>query len=180
MTKKYFLASIIAFAITSPLIATTQSPRFEGQVGLTYSQLNVPISVGLFLTERKSSFKQTINDDDMGDLNFKSTYTNLYLDVPLLYRHRVTKDLTLFGGGYIGFLISAKAKVELEGLSGSGEADIKELYNTTSLGISLGATYTISKWTLSGSYFTDLTDAPKEQYGEGKFNGFTTSLGYAF
>jgi hypothetical protein len=118
--KQYVFTALLTIFTASPIISSVSSPRFEGLLGLNYSKLNISskypmieenyviglsgggntiytlspiseISVGLFLTERKSSVTTTITESELtdfeiiyvGESDLTFTFTNLYLDIPI-------------------------------------------------------------------------------------------------
>ena len=61
-----------------------------------------------------------------------------YLQLPLMGKYYVTDEFSLEAGPQVGFLLSAKAKVE-----GEGEGDIKDNMNKTDFGLNFGLGYTL-------------------------------------
>ncbi len=61
-----------------------------------------------------------------------------YLQLPLMGKYYVTDEFSLEAGPQVGFLLSAKAKVE-----GEGEGDIKDDMNKTDFGLNFGLGYTL-------------------------------------
>jgi hypothetical protein len=61
-----------------------------------------------------------------------------YLQLPLIGKYYVTDEFSLEAGPQVGFLLSAKAKVE-----GEGEGDIKDDMNKTDFGLNFGLGYTL-------------------------------------
>ena len=61
-----------------------------------------------------------------------------YLQLPLMGKYYVTDEFSFEAGPQVGFLLSAKAKVE-----GEGEGDIKDNMNKTDFGLNFGLGYTL-------------------------------------
>ncbi|MBP2833533.1 PorT family protein [Aquimarina sp. U1-2] len=106
-----------------------------------------------------------------------------YINVPLMAKFYAAEGFSLQAGPQIGFLTSAKEKVEGEGID--AEEDIDEFYKSIDLGLNFGAGYQLP----AGIFFdarynlglSDLAD-DREDGDDNRIsnNVFQISVGYKF
>lgn len=73
------------------------------------------------------------------EMNYKLAYIN----VPVMAKYYVTKKFNLEAGPQIGFLVNAKAKATILGIS--QENDVTSDFKTINIGVNFGAGYDISE-----------------------------------
>lgn len=103
-----------------------------------------------------------------------------YLNIPIMGKFAVTKEFSLLAGPQIGFLISAKQKVEVE--STSLEIDVKDGLKKLDLGINFGAGYDFTNNLFAEvRYNLGLREIGKEaEVLVGKNGVIQISIGYKF
>lgn len=113
----------------------------------------------------------TVKDAEDSELKIKQDVIQL----PVLLVYRLNPQVNLVGGAYLTSLLSVKA--EYQGMS----VDIKDLYNSTNFGLTVGAEYTISKsFALDARYLLGLTDLSKSSNSDLKESGFQFGARYSF
>ncbi len=101
-----------------------------------------------------------------------------YLNLPIMLKYYVSDGLSLEAGPQIGFLLSAKAKVEAEGESET--EDIDDL-KSTDFAFNLGAGYKLDSGLNFGlRYSMGLTDVPDGDSDGFKHSVLQLSVGYNF
>ncbi|MQP53124.1 MULTISPECIES: porin family protein [unclassified Flavobacterium] len=73
----------------------------------------------------------------------KATMKFNYINIPVMFKYNVVEKFSLEAGPYIGFLTTAKIKVDVNGF-GSATEDMKDLVKSTDFGIALGMNYEFS------------------------------------
>ena len=103
-----------------------------------------------------------------------------YLNIPVLAKLYIAEGLSLDVGPQFGFLISAKGKGDVDGVSAS--VDMKDEFNSTDVSAALGLTYNIGKFMIQGRYNLGLTDTQKNNEGSDKYknNVIQFGVGYRF
>ncbi|TYP98830.1 outer membrane protein with beta-barrel domain [Tenacibaculum adriaticum] len=103
-----------------------------------------------------------------------------YLNVPVIAKYYVAEGLSLEAGPQIGFLLSAKQKVEFEGES--DEQDVKDNFSSIDFGLNFGAGYKLENGLNFGArYNLGLTNVLDTEGDESVKNGvFQISVGYFF
>lgn len=192
--KKIILSAIAVMAFG---FANAQETKFGVKAGLNIANLGgdiednkslVGFHVGGF-AEIKLSEKFAVQPellystqgtkfDGEGDPKF-----NLgYLNVPVMAKFYVAEKFSLEAGPQIGFLLSAKAKGEAEGVE--VEVDLKDEYKSVDFGLNFGAGYDFTEnlsagirynLGLSNIYDGEGSDDYKESNGV-----FSLSVGYKF
>ena len=73
----------------------------------------------------------------------KATMKLNYINIPVMFKYNVAEKFSLEAGPYVGFLTTAKMKVDVDGY-GSATEDMKDLVKSTDFGIALGMNYDFS------------------------------------
>jgi len=73
----------------------------------------------------------------------KATMKLNYINIPVMFKYNVVEKFSLEAGPYVGFLTTAKMKVDVDGY-GSATEDMKDLVKSTDFGIALGMNYDFS------------------------------------
>jgi opacity protein-like surface antigen len=76
-------------------------------------------------------------------INFDATLKVNYINIPVMFKYYVVNDLSLEVGPYVGFLTSAKVKVESS--FGSDTEDAKDFFKSTDFGIGIGFNYDVTQ-----------------------------------
>jgi hypothetical protein len=108
-----------------------------------------------------------------GDFEMVSKMNYISIPVSLIYSFG---NFNVQAGPQFSFLASAKGKMS-DG-DDSIEADIKDIYKSTDLGVNLGLGASFGKIHASARYFLGLTDIPEEGDGSVKNSNIQLSLGY--
>ncbi|MFA9187862.1 porin family protein [Flavobacterium sp. FBOR7N2.3] len=115
-----------------------------------------------------------------GDVNFNMSY----IYVPVMLKLNVAEKFNLEVGPQVGFLVSAKSVVQIEGNSQEIKNDIKEIFNTVDFGVNFGAAYDLDQHFVLGiRYNLGLSNINKNEEGDSsKVNNsvFSLGLGYKF
>ncbi|MBP1224741.1 porin family protein [Flavobacterium sp. 1355] len=105
-----------------------------------------------------------------------------YLNIPVMAKFYVAEKFSLEAGPQIGFLLSAKSKVEAGDFS--DEVDVKDAYESIDFGVNFGAGYDFTENLSAGvRYNLGLSNIAKTEDGEDfKMNNsvFSVSVGYKF
>lgn len=120
--------------------------------------------------------------DIEGDIyDVKATMKINYINVPVMLKYKVAEKFSLEGGPYVGFLTSAKMKVEVAGF-GSATEDIKEMVKSTDFGVALGMNYDFSDVVFANlRYQAGLTQIGDSGAGDDIKNSvFQLGLGFKF
>lgn len=109
--------------------------------------------------------------------------TNLsYLNIPVMAKYYVAEGFSLEAGPQIGFLTSAKYKIESEG--NESEVDGKDDFESVDFGVNFGAGYDFTENLSVGlRYNLGLSNVYKTEAGDdfkNSNNVFSVSLGYKF
>lgn len=96
-----------------------------------------------------------------------------YINIPILAKFYVIKNLSLEVGPQFGFALSASAKA-----AGVSVKMDSELYNMFDLSIAAGATYNIQKFLVSARYNIGMTNFVKD--GSNKNGVLQIGVGYRF
>ena len=73
----------------------------------------------------------------------KATMKLNYINIPVMFKYNVVEKFSLEAGPYVGFLTTAKMKVDVDGY-GSATEDMKDLVKSTDFGVALGMNYDFS------------------------------------
>ena len=73
----------------------------------------------------------------------KATMKFNYINIPVMFKYNVVEKFSLEAGPYVGFLTTAKMKVDVDGY-GSATEDMKDLVKSTDFGVALGMNYDFS------------------------------------
>lgn len=115
--------------------------------------------------------------------SYKASATNNYIEIPVLAKFSFGKIIvpSILVGPSLGLLMSANAEAEIGGVS-SGSVDVKDAYNSTDLGLVIGAEVkTPAKLSVEARYNMGLSKVPKEISGvqpDVKNSTFSVMLGY--
>ncbi len=158
------MKKLLVFAVLASfsLVATAQeeSIRFGAKAGLNLSNISgdgtddldgrtsfhigavveIPISEKFaFAPELLYSAQGASFDDTILGVEVESTTILDYINIPLMAKYYVAQGLSLQAGPQIGFLASAKAKVEGGGVD--EDTDIKDNVKGIDFGLNFGAGY---------------------------------------
>ena len=115
-------------------------------------------------------------------VSFKSKINLSYLNIPVMAKYYVAEGFSLEAGPQIGFLTSAKYKIESEG--NEVEADGKDDFESVDFGVNFGAGYDFTENLSVGlRYNLGLSNVYKTEAGDdfkNSNNVFSVSLGYKF
>lgn len=184
--KKIILTAAAVLALS---FANAQDVKFGVKGGLNIASItnsdNANSLTGFhvgFFAELNVSEKFTLQPEVLysiqGAKDSGITLNLGYINLPIMAKYYVAKDFSLEFGPQIGFLISAKAKVDGE------SGNVKDLLKSTDFGLNLGAAYDISKnMTVGLRYNLGLSQVQKDlDPGEpaSKNSVFSVSIGYKF
>jgi opacity protein-like surface antigen len=109
-----------------------------------------------------------------------------YLNIPLMLKYGVTDKLFLEFGPQLGFLLSAKSKIEetYDGETYSEEQDIKDSFKSIDFGLNFGVSFDVAENIMIGvRYNLGLSNIiDEEDSGDDKLQNavFSLSVGYRF
>lgn len=186
--KKIILSAIAVMAFG---FANAQQTKFGVKAGVQFANLTgdieensskVGFQVGGF-AEIKLSEKFAVQPEllystqgtkvDFGSEDLK--YNLDYLNIPVMAKYYVAEKFSLEAGPQIGFLLSAKAKVEDE------KEDIKDGLKSIDFGLNFGAGYDFTENLSAGvRYNLGLSNINDEGDGEIKNSVFSLAVGYKF
>ena len=197
--KKILLSAVAVMAFMS---VSAQETRFGVKAGVNFHTLTgdiedqsskVGFQAGAF-AEFKLSDKFAIQPEllystqgtkfEEGDDEIK--YNLSYLNIPVMAKYYVAEKFSLEAGPQIGFLLSAKGKFDIteEGVSVSGDEDIKDSFESIDFGINFGAGYDFTENLSAGiRYNLGLSNIAKTEEGSDakiKNSVFSLSVGYKF
>jgi len=113
-------------------------------------------------------------------------YNLSYLNIPVMAKYYVAEKFSLEAGPQIGFLLSAKGKYDFveDGVSVSGDEDIKDSFESIDFGLNFGAGYDFTENLSAGlRYNLGLSNIAKTEDGNDskvKNGVFSLSVGYKF
>ncbi|TLX73028.1 PorT family protein [Labilibacter sediminis] len=120
--------------------------------------------------------KETV---DFEGLEIDGTAKLDYLNIPLMFKYNVANGLNIQAGPQVGFLMSAKYKMEFEGESET--EDMKEFLKGIDFGLNFGLGYDFesglaidARYNLGMSNISDMDDV------DGKNGVLQFTVGYAF
>jgi hypothetical protein len=152
--------------------------------GFVEIQLNKKVSFQpeLLYSNQGGRFDQVV-DIEEGIFITNNTLKLSYINIPMMIKYYANDKLYFEGGPQVGFLTSAKLKVEVSGY-GSAEEDVKDSFNGVDFGLGFGLGYNFTKQ-LAGNfrYNFGLTNAADTEPGDDstiKNSVFAVSLGYKF
>ena len=115
-------------------------------------------------------------------VSFKAKINLSYLNIPVMAKYYVAEGFSLEAGPQIGFLTSAKYKIESEG--NDSEVDAKDDFESVDFGVNFGAGYDFTENLSVGlRYNLGLSNVYKTEAGDdfkNSNNVFSVSLGYKF
>lgn len=167
------------------LVEIPVSDKFSVQPELLYSAQGA-----------KSEYSESFAEMGM-NISVKATSKiNLdYINIPIMAKYYVIDGLAIEAGPQIGFLMSAKAKGDVEitgdfppelldmfeGEFGSMDEDVKDQFSTVDFAVGLGASYRLDMGVFFGlRYNLGLSNINKEGDGKNQNNVFQISAGYSF
>ena len=198
MKKNIFAAvAVLAFGF-----ANAQEVKFGAKVALNVASVTgdvedpssyIGFQIGGF-AEFKLSEKFAIQPELMysaqggkesGEIEdgFDADFTHKlgYINIPIMAKYYVAKSFSLEVGPQIGFLTSAKGKIEAEGES--VEVDMKDFYNSVDFGVNFGAGYDFTEKLSAGLRYnlglSNIADFEGEDFTV-KNGVFSVSVGYKF
>jgi len=124
------------------------------------------------------------SDNSVMGYTVKANIKVNYLNIPLMMKYGVTDKFALEFGPQLGFLLSAKAKTEVNipGEIFSEEEDIKDSLKSTDFGLNFGASFDVGQNIMIGArYNLGLSNITDEEEGDKAQNAvFSFSVGYRF
>jgi opacity protein-like surface antigen len=125
-------------------------------------------------------------EDSTDSEAYKQTIKANYLNIPLLIKYGITDKFALEFGPQLGFLLSAKAKVEetFDGETISIEQDIKDSFKSIDFGLNFGASFDVAENIMIGARYnlglSDITDGEDSEHFKVQNAVFSFSVGYRF
>jgi opacity protein-like surface antigen len=198
--KKVLLIAVVALLGLGNVSA--QEVKFGAKVGLNSSVLTgdaedfdskIGFNVGAFAeigVSDKLIFQPELlfstQGAKSGESGFNVTIKADYLNIPLMLKYGVTDKLFLEFGPQLGFLLSAKSKIEAtySGETISEEEDIKDSFKSIDFGLNFGASFDVAENIMIGARYnlglSNIID--EEDSGDDKVQNavFSLSLGYRF
>ncbi|WP_121366187.1 porin family protein [Flavobacterium limicola] len=132
----------------------------------------------LFSTQgTKFEYSETF---DGSTINYQEKANLSYLNIPVMAKYYVATGFSLEAGPQIGFLTSAKYKVEANGEE--EEVDAKDDFESIDFGVNFGAGYDFTENLSAGlRYNVGLSNIAKDSGNDKISNSvFSVSLGYKF
>lgn len=106
-----------------------------------------------------------------------------YINIPVMFKYQVANKFSLEAGPYVGFVTSAKMKVEVSGY-GSDTVDMKDMVKSTDFGLGLGMNYEFSDVIFANARYqaglTQIGDSGQEGADDIKNSVFQIGLGFRF
>jgi opacity protein-like surface antigen len=203
MKKVLFIAAVALLGLGN---VNAQEVKFGTKVGLNLSNLtgdldNSDSKIGLnlgafaeislsdkfiFQPELLFSSQGAKSEESDNDISIEQTLKFNYLNMPLMIKYGVTDKFALEFGPQLGFLLSAKAKVEgtFDGETISEEEDIKDSFKSIDFGLNFGASFDVSENIMIGARYnlglSDITDGEDDDDFKVKNAVFSFSVGYRF
>ena len=142
----------------------------------------------LLYSAQGAKSKESVVDDFYGNYTAETTLKMDYISLPVMAKYYVANGLALEAGPQFNFLVSAKGEyeVKMNGMSQSGEIDMKEQLKKFDIGLGFGASYTLDMGLLIGARYnlglTDANDAEVEPDAPNEIKNkvFQISVGYMF
>jgi hypothetical protein len=100
--------------------------------------------VNYFLSKKfavQSELLVSMKGSTWDDPYFKGVERLTYLDIPVLARYQIVRQVNVHAGPQFGFLLSAKNVDEIDDV----ETDVREFYKTLDLGLAMGAELNLPK-----------------------------------
>jgi len=196
MIKKLILAVLFG-AMTFNATAQEEKIRFGAKAGLNVSNLvgdpdenfKIAYHIGAVLEipiSDKFAFQPELLYSAQGsqteDLGF-DVKTNLsYINLPLMFKYYVASGLSIEAGPQVGFLVSAKGKIEANDFD--EEVDIDEFFTGIDLGANFGIGYQLDMGLFfQGRYNLGLSNINDEDFADEfkiKNSVIQFSVGYKF
>lgn len=131
----------------------------------------------LFSTQgAKSETETTI--PFFGTIKAKGNLKLTYINVPLLLKVVPTEGFNIHVGPQIGFLLSAKSELEVNGES--SDEDVKDSFKSTDFGLAAGAGYELPSGLNFGLRYNTSLGSIYDGDGDGKNSVIQVSAGYTF
>lgn len=113
--------------------------------------------------------------------DYDATFKLNYINIPVMFKYQVADKFSLEAGPYVGFVTSAKMKVEVSGF-GSDTVDMKDMVKSTDFGLGLGMNYEFSDVVFANArYQAGLTQIGDTGEGDDIKNSvFQIGLGFRF
>ncbi|CAM1354821.1 porin family protein [Tenacibaculum insulae] len=144
--------------------------------GVAEIEISDKFSIQPELLYSEQGFK--VESEQMG-FNVEETLKLSYLNIPVIAKYYVAEGFSLEAGPQIGFLMSAKAKVEAAGQS--AEEDVKDDLKSIDFGLNFGAGYKLDNGlNFSARYNLGLSNISEDDDNEVKNGVFQISVGYSF
>ena len=162
------------------------SEKFSIQPELLYSLEGAKIDDSFSFEDEGTTF----------GIDYKEDIKLAYLQLPVMFKYQVAKNLNLEAGPQIGYLLSAKSDYDVtlrfdgEVMTDSGSEKIKDQVKSLNFGLNFGLGYEFSnKMFVQGRYHLGLSDindsepsADEDSIDRGsiKNSSFQVSVGYKF
>tara|TARA_B110000967_G_C18650508_1_gene443095 strand:- start:54 stop:665 length:612 start_codon:yes stop_codon:yes gene_type:complete len=203
MKKVLFTAVVVLLGLGN---VSAQEVKFGAKVGLNSSNFTgdledsdakIGFNLGafaeislsdkfIFQPELLFSTQGTSLEDSTDSEAYKQTIKANYLNIPLLIKYGITDKFALEFGPQLGFLLSAKAKVEetFDGETISIEQDIKDSFKSIDFGLNFGASFDVAENIMIGARYnlglSDITDGEDSEDFKVQNAVFSFSVGYRF
>ncbi len=143
--RKLFL--VVALMLTAGIVANAQF-RFGVKAGMNISNVAaddtdnmVGFSAGILGEFKISKFavQPEVLYSFQGAKYSGGKFETSYLNIPVMAKYYITDGLSIEAGPQVGFLLSAKEKID-----GEDDYDVKDFVNKTDFAINFGASYELS------------------------------------
>lgn len=166
----------VRYEIDSESETTKAAVGFQGGAFVNFGVSDVfSIQPELFFSRLGGKESEYI--DDLGS-DVDQTYKIDYLSLPVLFKFQVAPNVNLHVGPQLGILAGAKVKVEA--LGQSVEADAKDSFNTLDFGLNGGIGFNVQKFGFDLRYYyglANIADDPEIQ-SEGANRAFQFIFSY--
>jgi opacity protein-like surface antigen len=182
--KKIILSMVAIFAFG---FANAQETKFGAKVALNMSNftgdvtdnsMKVGFQVGAFANlgvSEKFAVQPELVYSTAGAKFTGGSYDLNYLNIPVMAQYKVADKFSLEAGPQIGFLMSAKAKID-----GFGSVDAKDAFNSTDFGLNLGAGYDVAEnMNIGVRYTIGLSNIAKDS-GDSKLGNSNIALAFGY
>lgn len=183
---KKVLTLIVCLVVTSGLFAQDKTFSWGIKAGLNLSNyvgkdVDADMKAGFnagIVTEMRLGNKFAIAPElvyslqgaSEGDIKVNASYINL----PIMAKYYVIKNLSINLGPQVGYAVSMKAKVKGK----SSQKVDSDLYNAFDFGMGVGATYNFGKFFAEARYNYGFTDVSKD--AKTKNSVLQIGVGYKF
>ncbi|SMO60058.1 Outer membrane protein beta-barrel domain-containing protein [Saccharicrinis carchari] len=152
-------------------------PRSGGVFGV-FAKINLTETIA-FQPEALYSMQGATGSETEQGYDIDVTMKLDYINIPLMMKFYPADGFSINAGPQVGFLASAKAKAETQGIS--AEEDIKEAFKSIDFGLNVGLGYDLPMGLgLDFRYNIGLSNVLDTDEGEGKNGVLQFTASYAF